>query len=138
METVLSSVPHKKLSEEEINSILSEPTRMREDDPIIDPALTMGGPLYQALWTLTCAAIVLAREYLESQPNSKELLKIFHSRNVTKYVGKTLGAFGLELDEIENLTPEARFNVMQVFFEKVIIAVNEEIYFSQGGKYPRQ
>ncbi|MFA5986531.1 MAG: hypothetical protein WC819_04275 [Parcubacteria group bacterium] len=122
-------VPNKQLSKREIDDVLQNPDRRHKDDPVIDPVLLTAGDLYKSLWTLSCAAIVLAREHLESQPNTEVLLRIFQNSGI-KYVGMAILAFGVDLDTIENLTPEASQRVVQMLFEKIINAVNEDLLHS--------
>ena len=126
-------IPHKNLSIEEVEGVLGNPERLKEDDFFLfDISLIcMAGHLYTILWTLTLVAYVLVNEYLKSLPNSEVLLKIFRYSG-TKYVGKVVIAFGVELDEVKEFTPEINQRVVQVLFEKMICAVNEDIY-KQGG-----
>lgn len=119
-------IPHKNLTAEEIDAVVRDTSRMDPNDPQLDMALVLAGPLYGALWTLGSVAIVLAREHMSAQPNAEIFLEHFKSFGL-RYVGKALLAIGVELDTIDNLTPEESQNVVQVFFERIVASVNEEI-----------
>lgn len=123
-------IPNKILSIEEVKKILSNPERLQKKDFLFNLSqICTAGRLYTALWVLTCASFALVKEYIQGLPDSDILLKIFNESG-TKYVGKTLLAFGVELDDVKNLTPEVNQKVMQVLFEKMICAINESIRIS--------
>jgi hypothetical protein len=120
-------VPHKRLTLEEIDRALDNPNLMTQEDPLVDMGVVANkNVLYLRLWTLSCVALVLTREHIKKQPDHNRLITIYFTNGV-KYLIKTILAFGVEIETIDNLTSEAEQRVVQVFFEKIIVAINENL-----------
>jgi hypothetical protein len=127
----MNEIPWKSLTPEEIDSVLNKALTSPQsaNDWVVDPIICMGGPLYQRLWFISCAASQLAKDYIES--NSQEDKNVFleaFSVSGAKYAGKTLMAFALNIDEPENLTKEVEHNFFQAIFERILLAVNEKLF----------
>lgn len=118
-------IPHKNLTEQEINNAIKR-SEEAHTIPNISIDITMGEPLYQTLWMLCATANLLVKDYLKQQPEKDCLLKIFYE-HATKYQGRTLLAFATHLGELPNLTQEKIYEVTQVFFERALAAINEEL-----------
>lgn len=127
----MNEIPYKKLTPIEISDTMNKMLTVAQsaNDWVIDPVLCMGGPLYQRLWFLSCAASLLAKEYIERQcqQDAKIFLEAL-STSGAKYAGKTMLEFACLIGEIENLTKEEEMNFIQAIFEKIILAINETLF----------
>ena len=125
-------VPSKTITETEYRVAIKDNKNVSNDgDPMLNPIFLECGVLYRQLWALSEIAFSLAKKHLADQKDAKQLLAIFQQSGA-KYVKKYFLPLAVELDTEKNLTTEKAMEVVQLFFEKIIIAVNEQIHMQKG------